>query len=464
MLFDLNQPFTEQVEFFRRKLNLGTKRWDDIRHGQHDRSFVVAGVMKADLLEDLRRAVDRGIAEGTDINEFRKDFWAIVEKHGWHGWTGDESDARREWRIRTIFETNLNASYAAGRYAQLTDPDLLSVMPYWRYVHADGVLSPRPQHLAWHGLVLHHKHPFWNTHYPPNGWGCGCTVEATEGPADDDATEPPEGWNEPDARGRLPGIDRGWAYAPGKSITDEMRGIVADKAGKYPEELAQDFLAEMEKGGITPRKAVTPEPTPETFELIAPEKMAKLDGDARTYVLNRGKDGFEYAVAYDARTGKIIKKGTSGLKGKVGIPNKYTQDRNMRIVAHHNHPSASSLSLSDLYDMLSQRGVIRVVVHGADGSQFSATKGKNIGYLAKVAEAASEASATQIARLAQHGLHVPLEEQHLRNTALSRAGIIEYEAKLGDIRSKALYNERDQALIESAIDEIAAVIERKLPK
>ena len=30
-------------------------------HAAHDRAFVVAGAMKADLLDDLRRAVDRAI-------------------------------------------------------------------------------------------------------------------------------------------------------------------------------------------------------------------------------------------------------------------------------------------------------------------------------------------------------------------------------------------------------------------
>jgi hypothetical protein len=255
MQFALDLDFTEQVDFFRKKLNLPTARWDDIWQAQHDRAFVVAGAMNADLLDDLRLAVDKGVAQGMDIDEFRKDFWQIVEKHGWRGWTGDESDARREWRIRTIFETNVNTSYAAGRYAQLTDPDLLSVMPYWRYVHAEGVLSPRPQHLAWDGLVLHHTHPFWQTHYPPNGWGCGCTVEAAEGPGEGDKTEPPEGWDTPDDKGRLPGVDRGWAYAPGRSAAEELRQIVDEKTEKYPEQLAMDFLSEMEKGGVLPAAA-----------------------------------------------------------------------------------------------------------------------------------------------------------------------------------------------------------------
>ena len=50
-----NLPFTEQISFFRNKLNLSTERWDDILHQAHDRAFIVAGAAKADLLDDLRR-------------------------------------------------------------------------------------------------------------------------------------------------------------------------------------------------------------------------------------------------------------------------------------------------------------------------------------------------------------------------------------------------------------------------
>jgi hypothetical protein len=310
------------------------------------------------------------------------------------------------------------------------------------------------------------EHPFWNTHYPPNGWGCGCTVEATEGPADGDATEPPEGWNEPDARGRLPGIDRGWAYAPGKSITDEMRGIVADKAGKYPEALAEDFLAEMEKGGITPAKPAAPAPTPAPapaappLQMIAPEKMAELDEEARDYVLDQGKNGIEYVFAYDARTGKILAQGTNKIPDKVGIPKEYTQDASMRIVAHHSHPSISSLSLGDL-EVLSRRGVIRVVAHCVDNSQFTATKGDRIDDLADVAEIARWNTIKQINVLAKYGLYPHGFETHIRNMALHQAGVIEYDAKLDDIRNR-FYNEQ-ATLIDSAVENVAAAIKKALP-
>ena len=57
--------FTEQIEFFRGKLNLTTLAWTDIWQEAHDRAFVVAGAARDDLVEDLRAAVDTAIADGT---------------------------------------------------------------------------------------------------------------------------------------------------------------------------------------------------------------------------------------------------------------------------------------------------------------------------------------------------------------------------------------------------------------
>lgn len=229
-------PFAGQIAFFRQKLNLPTERWDDIERAAHDRAFVVAGAMQADLLDGLRQAVDDGIARGDTLADFRKNFLAIVEKHGWADFTGDDRATQGRtggralaWRTRTIYNTNILTSYAAGRWQQLNDPELLKARPYWRYVHSDFVSNPRPQHKAWGdaGLTLPHDHPFWKTHFPPNGWGCRCSVKAVAAPKDGDATRPPDGWDTRDARGRLPGIDQGWDYAPGATWKpwDKMGGL-----------------------------------------------------------------------------------------------------------------------------------------------------------------------------------------------------------------------------------------------
>ncbi len=227
-----DQPFQEQVDFFRQKINLPTEAWDDVWQAAHDRAFVVAGAMKADLLDDLRQAVDQAISQGTTLETFRKDFTAIVGKHGWQGWTGEGTPGGFAWRTRVIYETNLRSSYAAGRWQQLNDPRLKQLMPYWRYVHSESVLHPRPLHKRWGDmrLTLPHDHPFWKTHFPPNGWGCRCRVTAVPAPRKGDATEPPEGWDAIDDRTGAPaGIDKGWGYAPGANGGTPLRELVEQK-------------------------------------------------------------------------------------------------------------------------------------------------------------------------------------------------------------------------------------------
>ncbi|WP_338416689.1 phage minor head protein [uncultured Sphaerotilus sp.] len=223
-------PFDEQLEFFRAKLNLPTDRWDDIMRSAHDRAFIVAGAAKADLLQDLRQAVDGVIGNGHSIGRFRKDFQAIAARHGWTGWTGEGSKAGEAWRTRVIYQTNLQTSYAAGRWRQLNDPAVLAGLPYWEYVHRDGVLHPRPQHLAWNGLTLRHDDAFWRTHYPPNGWGCHCRVRARVKPRAGNSTERPDGWDALDPKTQAPrGIDKGFDYQPGASAAAPLQGLIDQK-------------------------------------------------------------------------------------------------------------------------------------------------------------------------------------------------------------------------------------------
>lgn len=157
-------PFAEQAEFFRRKLNLPTAGWTDIYTHEHDWAFVVAGANRDAIVADFRAAVDRAIVDGTSLEDFRQDFDRIVATHGW------DYNGGRNWRSRVIYDTNLATSYAAGRWQQL------QAAPYWQYEHQDWVQHPREEHVAWNGLVLAREDAWWRTHFPPNGWGCHCTV------------------------------------------------------------------------------------------------------------------------------------------------------------------------------------------------------------------------------------------------------------------------------------------------
>ncbi|MCW5223511.1 hypothetical protein D5041_07855 [Verminephrobacter aporrectodeae subsp. tuberculatae] len=225
------RPFAEQAAFFRNKLNLPSERWDDMLREQHDRAFVVAGAMKADLVADLRDAIGQAIDQGKSIQWFRGEFERTVRRHGWTGWTGEATRRGVAWRTHVIYATNLRTSYQAGRWAQMTDPQVMAARPYWRYVHR-SIEHPRLAHKAWHDTVLPAGDPWFNTHYPPNGWGCKCSIETLNerglqrlgktGPdrAPDDAVVP---YTVP-ATGEtieLPkGVQYGWDYAPGRAAAE----------------------------------------------------------------------------------------------------------------------------------------------------------------------------------------------------------------------------------------------------
>ncbi len=247
LAFAFRRPFAEQVAFFRGKLGnlVPTATWRDLWKSQHDRAFMVAGAAKADLLADLAGAVDKAIAEGETLAQFRKRFKQIVTDRGWHGWTGEGTKGGVAWRTRVIYETNLLTSYSAGRLAQLK----AGGYKYWMYRHSDSVRHPRPHHQALNGVVRPADDAFWQTHYPPNGWGCRCRAVGVDGPASarrlgGDMDKPlPDGWDAIDPKtGEPVGIDKGWGYMPGG--TADMRRFVADKAAKLPPALGEALRAD----------------------------------------------------------------------------------------------------------------------------------------------------------------------------------------------------------------------------
>jgi len=217
-------PFDEAIEFFRAKAGIRTRKWDDLWKEEHARGFMVAGAMRDDMLADFQGAVLKALEKGTTLAEFQKDFDAIVDRYGWtyHGTRG--------WRSALIFNTNLKTAYAAGRWKQMTDPDVLKLRPYLMYKHGDS-LNPRPEHLAWDGLVLPADDPWWQAHYPPNGWGCSCYVVSVsqrdlekmgkDGPdqVPDMTPQTVKGYRVADS-----GIDPGWDYNVGQAAFGSRQG------------------------------------------------------------------------------------------------------------------------------------------------------------------------------------------------------------------------------------------------
>ncbi|MDO9499030.1 phage minor head protein, partial [Falsiroseomonas sp.] len=234
----LNLPNREALAFFLGKTNVSTQHWTDVWQEGHSRGFMVAGAAGDDLLNDFRGAIRQAIEDGTTLADFRKQFDQIVSTHGW------AHNGGAAWRSRVIYETNLSTAYSAGRYAQMTEPDTLAVYPFWQYVHS-GALHPRLNHQAWNGLVLRADDPFWKTHNPPNGWGCGCYTRPVSGrglqrmgkAGPDQAPEVTfRDWRNPNTGQvmQVPvGIDPGFGYNPGEAWRGTM-AFPADAVSKVP--------------------------------------------------------------------------------------------------------------------------------------------------------------------------------------------------------------------------------------
>lgn len=148
----------------------------------HARAFSVAKATQLDVLADLRAAVDKAIAEGTTLHQFRKELKPTLQSKGWWGEkevvdpkTGEKVLAQlgSAARLRTIYETNLRQAQSAGRYERMQRTK--ERRPYARYVCVDDG-NTRAEHWAWHELILPVDDPWWDTHWPPNGWGCRCKV------------------------------------------------------------------------------------------------------------------------------------------------------------------------------------------------------------------------------------------------------------------------------------------------
>jgi hypothetical protein len=223
-------PFEEAIDFFRGKAKVPTSHWTDVWRTAHSHSFMVAGAATDALLGDFQDALKKALEHGTTLAEFRGDFDAIVARHGW-SYNGTPG-----WRSRIIYETNMSTAYSAGRYAQMTEPETLAAFPYWQYVHS-GSNHPRLQHLGWNGLTLRADDPFWESHYPPNGWRCGCSVRPVSpgglrrmGKSGPDVAPPIQTrpWRNPKtgAVHQVPvGIDPGFDYNPGMAWQEGAKAL-----------------------------------------------------------------------------------------------------------------------------------------------------------------------------------------------------------------------------------------------
>jgi SPP1 gp7 family putative phage head morphogenesis protein len=173
-------PPEKAVEYFKSKGYAFSWDWHDTWQEAHAKAFTVAKATRMDVLEDIRSGIDKALTEGTTLQQFKNELTPQLQAKGWWGrkMVGDEEGAASvqlgsPYRLQTIYQTNMQTAYSAGRYKEQMDD--VAERPNWQYV---AILDShtRPAHRALNGKVFPFDDPFWNTFYPPIDWNCRCRV------------------------------------------------------------------------------------------------------------------------------------------------------------------------------------------------------------------------------------------------------------------------------------------------
>jgi SPP1 gp7 family putative phage head morphogenesis protein len=178
LLDAFNMKPAAAMEYLARKNNVESWNWLDLWKDAHARSFTVAKTAKLDVLNDIRALVDKALANGITFAQFQKELKPQLQKKGWWGKkervneeTGEITEymAGSPRRLKTIYQTNLQTAYMAGRYKG--QMDAAADLPYIQYIAVmDGRTTDTCRDM--HGRVFRADDPIWNSLYPPNHWGC----------------------------------------------------------------------------------------------------------------------------------------------------------------------------------------------------------------------------------------------------------------------------------------------------
>ena len=294
---------TAAINFLKKKGYKIGFNWTDVWKREHQIAFTVAKAMKTDLLQDIKHSLEDALEKGVPFQKWKENLQPILERKGWwrkkelvnpHTGLKEEVQLGSPRRLSIIYDTNVRMAYAAGHWEAFEENK--KAAPFLRYVCVmDG--RTREEHRQWHNTILPVDHPFWETHYPPNGWRCRCSVIAySQFDLDKEGLSVTA---EPDMDTR--GIAAGFDYNVGK---DRERHFSLT----HEEELPQTFQNRAEE--LPPVPAASPMPK----NILLPDNWPEIEY-AKAFLREFGAD-IKKPVIYEDVTGEplVIDKGLFTVK------------------------------------------------------------------------------------------------------------------------------------------------------
>ena len=125
------------------------------------------------VVKEASGSVERGLQEtvaqmhldGVHVREGVKRLGEAFDRYG--------LTPTNSFMLEAIVRTQSALAYSAGKLDVERSDAIDEILWGYKYVTV-GDDRVRDRHIALEGTVLPKTDPFWQTHYPPNGWACRC--------------------------------------------------------------------------------------------------------------------------------------------------------------------------------------------------------------------------------------------------------------------------------------------------
>lgn len=161
--------FESALAWFRERVPLTQRQAEALENRADRRAFKVAGLAELRVVNAVFKAVDRAVRDGTTLDDFKKEIGASLEA-SWQGTVKNPSA-----RMETIFRTNLQSAYSAGRVRELRSADTMAVRPFWLF---SALMDLRTTDICktCNGTVTQADSGWFKNHTPPLHYNCRSTI------------------------------------------------------------------------------------------------------------------------------------------------------------------------------------------------------------------------------------------------------------------------------------------------
>ena len=164
----LSMPWPEAIAAFRDRGLISESELERLLAGYEARSAEARQLLLDHLRKVVRDELLRTLEDGGTFAEFAE---AITTEQISFGIGGAD-----QHYLETVYRTNLQTAYGAGRFRAINDPDVQAARPYWqcRSVRDDRVAVTPCQVLA--GRIFRVGNSETDPIYPPNHFNCRCAA------------------------------------------------------------------------------------------------------------------------------------------------------------------------------------------------------------------------------------------------------------------------------------------------